>query len=489
MNMRVIVIEEPQNGQSPNQKAIVDLFEAAHWIRVSSNRQTYKLLDTDERLEVPDALRETQDITSFFSQLLEGLSNGSTIFRVRNPVYPLDKILIEEIQTQFPENLYDYVLSTMNECGLSGFFVERMNNRAIREIAASKTEVMPDGTFNGMRLRNSGRHWASLELRRFYLENHFEDLFDSPNTVAINCISQCNKSCLKCQYHSPRLKKRYEYGPPMSLNQFSIILDKLKAFERLTTIVPTISGEPLLHPQMDKIVRIIRGAGYNCSFFTNGSLLSGEISKRLLDAGINSITFSVDSADPLNYRKLQGGDLHETEKNILAFREEMSRQRGSFNGAMIFVVSDQNQSEIEAYRRKWLSRGFKVCFSAQHDVTANYRPFFVHKKWSPKRRMPCFALWHCLYLSETGRVLSCGAMANINCFKESLFDLTAYDLWRSKPLRRHRKQQLEGITPDFCKECSCWTGMMNTWISENRRLECHSQGVWIELPDQPNNLA
>jgi sulfatase maturation enzyme AslB (radical SAM superfamily) len=483
MNQKIIVIEESQNARSIQQSELERLFGAEHWIRVSFKEQAYRLSGIDDPLSADPGLMEAHDVPSFFRRLFERLPDDSTVFRIHNPVYPLNEALTEEIRTHFPEHLFDYVLSTLTECGLSGFFVERMNKRAITQILTGRPVVMPDGTLNGMRLRSAGRHWASLDLRRFYLDRSFDQLFESPRTVAINCMPHCNKSCLKCQFHSSLLQQRYSHGPSMSLDELQIILNKMQRFARLTTVVPTISGEPLLHPHIAEIVRLIRDAGYQCGFFTNGSLLSREMSKKLLDAGVNAITFSVDSHEPENYRRLQGGDLVEVERNILAFQEEMTRHRGTFNGTVMCVVSNLNHRDIEGYRQKWLARGFKVCFSAQHDIGDSFKPYFVHKKWSPDKRMPCFALWHCLYLSERGSLFSCGSMANTDGFKENIFDLHADELWRSRPLTALRELELSGITPLFCKECSCWTGMMSTWISEHGAVECHTQGTWTALPD------
>ena len=68
-----------------------------------------------------------------------------------------------------------------------------------------------------MALDSAARHWFSRDLRRFYLQDHFETLFDSPRAVAINAVPQCNYACRKCQYHSPSITNPGAYGSLFNL--------------------------------------------------------------------------------------------------------------------------------------------------------------------------------------------------------------------------------------------------------------------------------
>jgi pyruvate-formate lyase-activating enzyme len=316
------------------------------------------------------------------------------------------------------------------------------------------------------------------------LKEQFELLFDSPRFLAVNLISHCNYHCMKCQYHSPEIDKKIQWPKPLSLDQYAIILEKCKKFERLTSVCPTISGEPLLSPDIVEIVRMTKKAGYFCSFATNASLLTRELAIQLIDAGVDGLAFSVDSTRSEVYRHLQGGDLEAVERNILVFKEEWLKRRGSFTGTMVFVVSDENKNETDEYRKKWLELGFTVVFSAQHDITMNYRPFFEHKKWSPATRMPCSALWHCLYVIGDGSIVSCGATAKTHESKENYFTLEPEESWRCHTLQVLREQELNGEKPGYCHDCSCWSGQMNTWVYERGQLVNHTQGSWMELPLQ-----
>lgn len=61
----------------------------------------------------------------------------------------------------------------------------------------------------------------------------------------------------------------------------------------------TISGgEPLLHPQLDDIIRAIRGNGIFTTLITNGYLLTVERIRRLNRAGLDHLQISIDNVLP-----------------------------------------------------------------------------------------------------------------------------------------------------------------------------------------------
>jgi len=486
MSRLLLVIENLSGNENACLQEKIQLFRPQAWVVVRYVAGKAQITHSHENVVIPSDLKDPLSPLTMLAGLMKTLPEVSTLVRLRDSHYPLPAELWQEICNEFPEKDFRYVLSTAEECGLDGFFLERMNREALAAIAQLPVSVMPSGYLNGMALEAAGRHWLSLPLRRFYLQEHFENILDSPRSVAINAVPQCNYHCMKCQYHSPKQRANRSFASPMDLDRFRVLLEKCKAYHRLTSVSPTISGEPLLHPKIHEIVRMIKDAGYACGFATNGSLLTEAMTERLLDAGIDSLAFSVDASSPETYAKLQGGDLHAVEHNILTFQRATLRTSGTFSGSMIFVVSAENMHEIGEYRRKWLDRGFTVGFSAEHQIQSEATPFFADMRWAPKYRMPCFSPFLGLYLSVEGRLLSCGATAGFRGFRESLFDYEPAALWRCRTLQRLRELQLSGNAPGYCKHFSCWTGKMATWMHSNGRLICHTQGFFTETPASPS---
>lgn len=482
----ILVIENFSEDCCNSIESIASIFQSNHWLIVSCQGPSISLNKCDERFKSAQTLKRFHRTLDFYRKLTSIYPN-TIVIRVRNPIYPLHSGLYTEIQEQFPESNFHYVLSTGEECGLSGYFVERFNRSFLDQLPESRVPIMPPGYFNGMAYAHSGRHWFSLELRRFYLETHFDTLFDSPRSLAVDTISSCNYRCGKCQFNSPKIEKLESSKTIMQMDEFKRIVDICGSFKRLKSISPTITGEPLLHPKIAAIVHYVKSKDYAISFATNASLLKDDLGKNLLDAGLDSITFSVDSVNPEKYKVIQGGDLQLVEKNILSFQKNaFNKRNGSFPMSIIMVVSQNNENEVEEYRKVWIDRGFTVMFSAEHDITNRNKPYYFDSEWGPQSRMPCWVLWHGLYLTNEGRVVTCGSMAKTKGFKESIFGKSPDELWRSNTFTNLRKFQLTGNTPGYCGEFACWTGQMYTWVYKDGRLCSYTPRSKLENPFENN---
>jgi MoaA/NifB/PqqE/SkfB family radical SAM enzyme len=73
-------------------------------------------------------------------------------------------------------------------------------------------------------------------------------------------------------------------------------LDRLAALG--TSIVTLTGGEPLLHPDLDELVRRVRVRGMLTGLITNGYLLLPERIRRLNAAGLDHLQISIDNVEP-----------------------------------------------------------------------------------------------------------------------------------------------------------------------------------------------
>lgn len=68
-------------------------------------------------------------------------------------------------------------------------------------------------------------------------------------------------------------------------------------------------GEPLLRAELPKLVEMLAAVpGIELALTTNGSLLE-RLAKRLRDAGLTRVTVSLDSLDPVVFRKMSDSDI------------------------------------------------------------------------------------------------------------------------------------------------------------------------------------
>jgi MoaA/NifB/PqqE/SkfB family radical SAM enzyme len=110
-----------------------------------------------------------------------------------------------------------------------------------------------------------------------------------PIEAQIIPIRRCNLSCTYCNEFDSSSK-------PVPTQELIHRVDLLAA---LGTATITISGgEPLLHPELDEIIKSIRGHGILAGLITNGYLLTSERIKRLNHAGLDHLQISIDNVIP-----------------------------------------------------------------------------------------------------------------------------------------------------------------------------------------------
>lgn len=86
--------------------------------------------------------------------------------------------------------------------------------------------------------------------------------------IYIEITNICNMNCSFCPPH----KRKNDY---MSKEEFECILDKIKPYTDY--IYLHVKGEPLLHPDFDKFVKLAFDKGFFVNITTNGTLLDKHI--------------------------------------------------------------------------------------------------------------------------------------------------------------------------------------------------------------------
>jgi MoaA/NifB/PqqE/SkfB family radical SAM enzyme len=102
-------------------------------------------------------------------------------------------------------------------------------------------------------------------------------------------IRRCNLSCAYCNEYD-------DHSPPVPTRDLLRRIDRLAALG--TGVVTLSGGEPLLHPDLDEIIRRIRGHGVIATLITNGYLLSRDRIRRLNRAGLDHLQISIDNVVP-----------------------------------------------------------------------------------------------------------------------------------------------------------------------------------------------
>jgi MoaA/NifB/PqqE/SkfB family radical SAM enzyme len=102
-------------------------------------------------------------------------------------------------------------------------------------------------------------------------------------------MRRCNLACGYCNEYD-------KVSAPVPLDEMKRRLDKLA--ELGTSVVTISGGEPLMHPDLDVIVRHIRDHGMLAGLISNGYYMTPERIKRLNNAGLEYLQISIDNVVP-----------------------------------------------------------------------------------------------------------------------------------------------------------------------------------------------
>ncbi len=110
-----------------------------------------------------------------------------------------------------------------------------------------------------------------------------------PVLAQIIPMRRCNLACTYCNEYD-------KVSDPVPLEEMNRRIDKLAALG--TSVVTCSGGEPMMHPELDDIIRRVRAKGMLASLITNGFYLGPERIVRLNQAGLDHLQISIDNVNP-----------------------------------------------------------------------------------------------------------------------------------------------------------------------------------------------
>jgi MoaA/NifB/PqqE/SkfB family radical SAM enzyme len=173
---------------------------------------------------------------------------------------------------------------------------------------------------------------------------------------------RCNLGCSYCNEYD-------DHSKPVPAREMKARVDRLAALG--TTIITISGGEPLVHPDLDEIVRRSHSRGIITTLITNGYLLTPERIRGLNDAGLDQLQISIDNVmpDEVSRKSLKVLD---RKLRYLAEHAEFDVIVNSVIGATL----NRPEDALEIAHRA-ASFGFSTTVGVIHDGTGQLRPLTV----------------------------------------------------------------------------------------------------------------
>jgi radical SAM protein with 4Fe4S-binding SPASM domain len=158
-----------------------------------------------------------------------------------------------------------------------------------------------------------------------------------PLVLSWNVTRKCNLKCPHCYINATT----QELNNELSTEEAKNLMDQIAEVSRPLLILS--GGEPLLREDIFELVRYGAGKGFKMGLGSNGALIDGEVAKKLKEAGVTTVSVSLDSSIPEKHDEFRSvkGSWEKAVGAIKALKE---------NNVLVQVnttVTQQNYSEID----------------------------------------------------------------------------------------------------------------------------------------------
>ncbi len=312
-----------------------------------------------------------------------------------------------------------------------------------------------------------------------------------PLMVKIKLLWRCNLVCGMCDYWR-------KGGPePLSTELVTRTLDDLIALG--CRKVHFSGGEPTLRPDLADLIAHARNLKMRVTLTTNGTLLTRQLSKALVNAGLNGACVSIDSPVRSVHDRMRGarGALKQTIAGVRELRRAAKEQGSALSIRVNTVVSRENYDTLDKLpdlahsigarhlllipvddpsgllllnKRRLLDYNRRIAPALADQalvlgLIGHLREAFpfglTREELAACRngnyarglyeRQPCYAPWTHALIAADGRVAPCCSAPRLTL--GDLQQQSFAEIWQSSPYRTLREAMRDGRPLPHCAGC------------------------------------
>jgi MoaA/NifB/PqqE/SkfB family radical SAM enzyme len=317
-----------------------------------------------------------------------------------------------------------------------------------------------------------------------------------PVCLYLETTNRCNLPCTTC----PRTFEELEPAANMSWDLFRSIVDQ---YPNIARVVLHGVGEPLMVPNLPRMIRYLMARGTYVLFNTNGTLLNERRGRDLVASGLDELRVSLDAAEAQAFKAVRGKDAFaRIVENVREFRAlqrslaaEMPRVSLWLTGLketlgqlpafvdlahaigvgevhlqrLVYFPEGQGLARAEQALFEHLDEGEEALIreaerrAAEHgilfDASGATEPGTSLRRADEQRPWSlCTRPWTLMYFTAHGRALPCCiapfSMRGYDAF--TLGDATQHSLreiWNGESYRKFRRELLGNTPPISCAYC------------------------------------
>jgi MoaA/NifB/PqqE/SkfB family radical SAM enzyme len=180
-----------------------------------------------------------------------------------------------------------------------------------------------------------------------------------PLLVQIIPIRRCNIDCGYCNEYD-------KVSPPLPAEILKRRIDKLAALG--TSVVAFSGGEPMLHPDLDGLIRHIRRLGMMAGLITNGYFLVPKRIEELNRAGLDFLQISIDNVEP--------DEVSKKSLRLLDKKLQHLKDHADFDVNINSVLGGgtKNPEDARTINNRARELGFSTSIGIIHDGSGRLKP-------------------------------------------------------------------------------------------------------------------
>lgn len=296
--------------------------------------------------------------------------------------------------------------------------------------------------------------------RRKRLTVHKKTLFAQvPKNALVELTNACNHACVFC--FNPKMKRSISH---LNIDTYTQFVKKCSE-EGVEELGLYSTGDPFMTKNLYEYISIAKKLNIKRVYITtNGALADFEKAKKCLDAGLDSIKFSINAGTKESYKIIHGfDDFEKVKKNVIDIYNYIKINKLKVELFSSFVYTSLTFSELDIFKKQF-SKYLKemIFFPAANqggrnvevakEITKNLN---LNTSSQKKDYQPCEMLWNRLHFTAEGYLTACCVdYENDLVFSKFEKNEKLIDQFNSEPVKNLRSKHLNNkLDNTICKGC------------------------------------
>lgn len=305
--------------------------------------------------------------------------------------------------------------------------------------------------------KNRISEFHRIDGNRIYPEYPFKGLH-------IELSNICNHKCLFCATRKMSRKKGF-----MDEAFLKRILQEAYD-EGFREVGYYANGEPFVSADLDQYIRWAKETGFSYVYIdTNGGVEFEKI-KKTIDAGLDSIKFSINGTNANNYRLIHGRDdfgrAIDNLRRTYGYKKVLGRPLNVYVSIAVTRYTEDSVDRFADECRQYCDDIIINSVIEMGGYIGEEMKYLQSEKtvdFNSGMTIPCYLLWNSLFVTYEGYATACCADYQNYLVYADLNRTTLREAWNSEILADMRRKHLEGNI-DGLPCVACVYGKREAWV-------------------------